>query len=185
MGASESPFKPLPFDDGPQDLQALISRPRSGASLPLLTGMAPTTARLYGFDLQDAPVLSGFVRCPGELVTARTTVALRQAMIGSTVLVLHEDGDWRRPIVVGVLQDAASDLAAAPETATATATPTALQVRADDERLTLTAEREIVLRCGDASITLTRAGKVIIKGNYVLSRSTGYNKIKGAAIDIN
>ncbi|CAN5718122.1 DUF6484 domain-containing protein [soil metagenome] len=181
MGASESPFKPLPFGDGPQDLQALISRPRSAVSLPVPTGAAPTTARLYGFDLQDAPVLSGFAQWPGELVTARTTVALRQAMIGSRVLVLHEDGDWRRPIVVGVLQDAGSDLVVAP----GTVTPTAVQVRSDDERLTLTAEREIVLRCGDASITLTRAGKVIIKGNYVLSRSTGYNKIKGAAIDIN
>jgi hypothetical protein len=49
----------------------------------------------------------------------------------------------------------------------------------------LTAEREMVLRCGEASITLTRAGKVIIKGAYIVSRSTGYNKIKGAAVDIN
>ena len=42
-----------------------------------------------------------------------------------------------------------------------------------------------MLRCGDASITLTRAGKVLIKENYVLSRSRGCNKIKGAAVDIN
>ena len=47
------------------------------------------------------------------------------------------------------------------------------------------AEREIVLRCGDSSITLTRAGKVIIKGKYILNRSSGYNKIKGAAVEIN
>jgi len=60
-----------------------------------------------------------------------------------------------------------------------------INVQVDDERYVIQAEREIVLRCGDASITLTRAGKVIIKGNYILSRSTGYNKIKGAAIDIN
>jgi hypothetical protein len=58
-------------------------------------------------------------------------------------------------------------------------------VQADGDRYEISAEREIVLRCGDSSITLTRAGKVIIKGNYILSRSTGYNKIKGAAIDIN
>ena len=45
--------------------------------------------------------------------------------------------------------------------------------------------RQDAARCGDASITLTRAGKVIIKGNYILSRSSGYNKIKGAAVDIN
>jgi uncharacterized protein (DUF2345 family) len=60
-----------------------------------------------------------------------------------------------------------------------------VSIRADDERFVVSAEREIVLQCGDASITLTRAGKVLIKGTYVLSRSSGYNKIKGAAVDIN
>ena len=55
----------------------------------------------------------------------------------------------------------------------------------DGDRHVIEADREVVLRCGDASITLTRAGKVIIKGSYILSRSTGYHKIKGAAIDLN
>jgi hypothetical protein len=55
----------------------------------------------------------------------------------------------------------------------------------DGERRVIEAEREIVLRCGDASITLTRAGKVIIRGTYILSRSSGYNRMKGAAIDLN
>jgi hypothetical protein len=53
------------------------------------------------------------------------------------------------------------------------------------ERLELTAEREIVLRVGDASITLTRAGKIILRGTYVLSRSSGVNKIKGGSVQIN
>ena len=49
----------------------------------------------------------------------------------------------------------------------------------------LTAGREIVLRCGEASITLTRAGKVLIRGTYILTRSSGANRIKGAAVEIN
>jgi uncharacterized protein (DUF2345 family) len=64
-------------------------------------------------------------------------------------------------------------------------TSRAVSVQADDDRVVLSAEREIVMRCGDASITLTRAGKVLIKGAYILSRSSGYNKIKGAVVDIN
>lgn len=179
MGASESPFKPFPVEDASGDLQALMARPRAGTPLPPTHGAAVSTARFHGFDLQDAPVLSGLARFPGELVTAQTTVPLRRAMIGAKVLVLHEDGDWTRPIVVGVLQEGvgAYEPLASPASA--------VDVRVDDERLTLTAEREIVLRCGDASITLTRAGKVMIEGNYILSRSRGYNKLKGAAIDIN
>jgi hypothetical protein len=132
---------------------------------------------LHGFDLKDAPVLGGFARSPGELIVARSAVPLRHDQVGATVLVLHEEGDWARPIVVGVLQGDAQD--ALPVMAAR------FDVLADGERLTLSAEREIVLRCGEASITLTRGGKVVIKGSYVLSRSTGYNKIKGAAVDIN
>ncbi|MGV8750478.1 DUF6484 domain-containing protein, partial [Pseudomonas aeruginosa] len=57
--------------------------------------------------------------------------------------------------------------------------------RLDGERLEFSAEREIVLRCGKASITLTRAGKVIIHGAYLSSRSTGVNRIKGGSVQIN
>ncbi|MEW5071937.1 hypothetical protein AB1P14_09365, partial [Pseudomonas aeruginosa] len=38
---------------------------------------------------------------------------------------------------------------------------------------------------GKASITLTRAGKVIIRGAYLSSRSTGVNRIKGGSVQIN
>lgn len=177
MGVSESPFRSLPQAEAPSELQALMARPRAAQPLPGVRGDAATMARLHGFGLDGAPVLADLARFPGELVSARTIVALRREMAGATVLVLHEDGDWTRPIIVGVVQDQGMDAAPAPA-------PT-LDVQVDNERLTLSAEREIVLRCGDASITLTRAGKVLIRGNYILSRSSGYNKIKGAAIDIN
>jgi len=99
-------------------------------------------------------------------------------MIGRSVVVLFDSGALQAPIIMGVIEPhALADLQPTPESG--------VVVHADGERHLITAEREIVLRCGEASITLTRAGKVIIKGNYILSRSTGYNKIKGAAIDIN
>ena len=178
MGASESPFKPLRALNAREDLSSLIAATRSAPVLPRPSPGAPVTARLHGFDLQDAPLLAGLPHFPGELVAARSTVALRRAMAGRTVLVLHECDDWTRPIIVGVLQDAL-----VPEPAPRAAL--LFEVQADEERLSIQAEREIVLRCGDASITLTRAGKIIIKGNYILSRSAGYNRIKGAAVDIN
>ncbi len=60
-----------------------------------------------------------------------------------------------------------------------------VETTADGERVTVTAEREIEFRCGKASITLTRAGKVIIRGAYLLSRSSGVNRIKGGSVQIN
>jgi hypothetical protein len=145
----------------------------------MLTGGVASLARLLGFDLLDQPLVGGLPQCPGEVLVARSTVALRRAMIGAEIVVLFDGGEVRRPIVIGVLQQRpvadSRPLAAEP----------GVVVESDGERHIVNAEREIVLRCGDASITLTRAGKVIIQGSYILSRSTGYNKIKGAAIDIN
>jgi hypothetical protein len=136
-------------------------------------------ARLYSFDHDDTPLVIGVPSLPGEIVRARTITALRRSDAGSEVMVLFERGEARRPIVVGVVRDSSLAVDSVKQS------EHHVDVDADNERVIIEAEREIVLRCGGASITLTRAGKVIIKGSYVVSRSTGYNKIKGAAVDIN
>lgn len=55
----------------------------------------------------------------------------------------------------------------------------------DGKSLTFNADEQIVLRCGKASITLTKAGKIIIRGAYLLNRSSGVNRIKGGSVQIN
>jgi hypothetical protein len=140
-------------------------------------------AHLHGFASDDRPLLTDVPGLSGEVVVARHTVPLLQEQIGSAVVVLFDQGDVHRPIVVGVLEERRGVRSCAVQDASNS--PLQVSVHADDQRLTLSAEREIVLQCGHASITLTRAGKVIIKGSYVVSQSTGYNRIKGAAVDIN
>lgn len=182
MLAFEDPFSALdapgPAEQatpGDSDFARLAGRPFT-AKPPATPGTAAVVARLQGFDLLEQPLLNDLPASPGLVLPARSTVALHSAMVGSQVLVLFENADLSQPIVIGVLQ--------APESRAAACTP-GFSVQADDTRHVITAEREIVLRCGDASITLTRAGKVIIQGRYVLSRSSGCNKIKGASIDLN
>jgi hypothetical protein len=63
--------------------------------------------------------------------------------------------------------------------------PGTVDVDVDGERLVVTAKEQLVLRCGRASITLTRAGKVLIQGAYISSRSTGANRIKGGSVQLN
>jgi len=179
MGAfKDDPFEVLVVEAEADELSSLVDRPVSHVD-PSGVGSGAATARFHSFDLDDQPLLAGVAGLPGELVPARTTVALQRAQIGSTVVVVFEQGNLRRPIVLGVIRERFAAVDMAP------AAPTTVSVNLDNDRLVLTAEREVVLRCGDASITLTRAGKVLIKGTYVLSRSSGYNKIKGAAVDIN
>ena len=59
------------------------------------------------------------------------------------------------------------------------------EITVDGKRVIFTAEEEIVLKCGKSSIQLTRAGKVIIRGAYLLNRSSGVNRIKGGSVQIN
>jgi hypothetical protein len=63
--------------------------------------------------------------------------------------------------------------------------PGQVEVDADGERMIVSAKEQLVLRCGKASITLTKAGKVLIKGSYLLSRSSGVNRIKGGSVQLN
>lgn len=121
------------------------------------------------------------VRFPGQAVggavRARSSVDLHAPHIGSQVILMFEQGDPERPIVIGVLRGRAGwplrDQ------------PSQVEVDADGHRLIVNAHEQLVLRCGKASITLTKAGKVLIEGAYVLSRSTGVNRIKGGSVQLN
>ena len=60
-----------------------------------------------------------------------------------------------------------------------------LEALVDGRRVVVEAEDEIVLRCGEASITLRRNGRVVVRGTYVETRSKGVNRIKGGSVQIN
>lgn len=117
-------------------------------------------------------------------LTARSTIALSANDSGREIVLMFEEGDFHKPIIIGMLQP--------PEVTKENGKTNGrlreekpLDVKVDDERLTFTAQKEIVLRCGQASITLTRAGKILLRGTYVLSRSSGANRIKGCSVQIN
>lgn len=104
---------------------------------------------------------------------ARTVVDLHGGHVGRRVVLVFEGGDAAQPIVMGVLRPSGAEL------------PGPVTVESDGERMVMSARHQLVLRCGNASITLTRAGKVLIQGEYVLSRSNGVNRIKGGSIQLN
>lgn len=130
---------------------------------------------LLGFHENGAPLVA-FPGNPEETaLEARATTGLQDPDVGREVALLFEGGDPRLPLVIGVVQH--------PERRTDTPTP--LTADLDGERVVLSARKEIVLKCGKASITLTRAGKVLIRGAYLLSRSSGVNRVKGGSVQFN
>ena len=60
-----------------------------------------------------------------------------------------------------------------------------IEADVDGKRIRVTAQDEIVLQCGSASVTLRRNGRVVIRGTYVETRSEGTNRIKGGQVQIN
>lgn len=106
-----------------------------------------------------------------------------QALLGAPVLLAFENGELGRPVIVGLVRDALRPDAVRPEVSLDLAKNRDVVV--DGQRLVFDAKREVLLRCGKSSILLRRDGKVVIRGAYLVSRSSGPNKIKGASIELN
>jgi hypothetical protein len=121
----------------------------------------------------------------GRASLARTTMPIRPEQLGREIVIAFESGDITRPIVLGVLIRPGDPEPADLRVATPTVRRPIVQATMDGEQLVLTAQNELVLRCGQASLTLTRAGKILIRGTYLLSRSSGVNRIKGGSVQIN
>lgn len=51
--------------------------------------------------------------------------------------------------------------------------------------IVIEAGEELTLKCGEASIRITRDGKVVIRGEHILSRAKGTQRIKGGSVAIN
>nr|WP_246312158.1 hypothetical protein [Aquabacterium terrae] len=47
------------------------------------------------------------------------------------------------------------------------------------------ARNSLTLRCGKSSITLHPNGKIVLRGEYILSDAEGINRIAGGQIELN
>jgi hypothetical protein len=157
---------------GGRDVMETLASATAGA--PPMCGV--TVGELVALAAEDGVPMVRHAMASRAL-SSRTVVDLHGAHIGRQVVLMFENGDPTRPIVIGVLRGSAGwPLKEQPAEA---------ERSVDEERLVIDAQSQLVLRCGKASITLTRAGKVLIEGAYVLSRSTGVNRIKGGSVQLN
>lgn len=127
--------------------------------------------KLVGFGDAGKPLVDLHTKSNNHPLPARSTVHLDKENIGREIALMFDEGDPHRPIIMGIIYHHEEGQP--------------MPVDIDGESKIITAKKEIVLRCGKASITLTRAGKVIIRGTYLLNRSSGVNKIKGGSVQIN
>jgi hypothetical protein len=152
----------------------------------------PRSAFVVGMEAGEA--LVDYPGNPHGALRARTTLGLDVGRLHELaanrreVLLVFESERSDRPIIVGLLDaqpeetpDPTAESPLPPEGDTARSREALI----DGRRVVLEARDEIELRCGEASITLRRNGRVVIRGVYVETRSRGVNRIKGGSVQIN
>ncbi|MBY4611246.1 phage baseplate assembly protein V [Rhizobium sp. 9T] len=126
---------------------------------------------LLGFDAGVPLVV--YPGNPEEIaVRARSLAELTSAMVGAEVALLFEGGDASRPLIVGRIIDPARR----------SSTPTVVR---DGERVQITAEERIELRCGKATIIMEKDGHITIRGTYVTSHASAANRVRGGSVNLN
>jgi uncharacterized protein DUF6484 len=157
-------------------LRAPSSRARAAGAVAVLGRIADVdTAGVVSVEI---PGTTGAL--PARLATplSRDELLAARETGGSAVLVF-ENGDPALPIVVGLVQTTLRARAPIADV------PQVIAADVDGKRVHITAQDEIVLECGSASITLRRNGRVVVRGTYVESYSDGTNRIKGGQVRIN
>lgn len=184
LHAGDAPVQELSVTElkfAPKGRSSRRVRSQRRSTKDVLADGAIVIGRLAGLDPAGAPLVDHPLNASGSPLPSRTTVFLGPDRVGHDLALGFEGGDPAKPIVLGVIYRPDASAGERPDRRT----DKAAEVKVDGERVLLSAEKEIVLRCGDASLTLTRAGKVLIRGEYILTRSSGVNRIKGGSVQIN
>jgi hypothetical protein len=141
-----------------------------------------------GMDAQRG-LLVDFPGNSAGAAAARTVLSLDAATIEAAVkdrrgaVLQFEDGDPRRPVLMGLLQPTV----ATPLLDALLASPAKerLTARVEGRRVVLEGQDEIVFRCGESTIILRRNGAVLVRGKEIDARSTGRHVIRGRKVAMN
>jgi Domain of unknown function (DUF6484) len=108
---------------------------------------------------------------------ARSVVELQDVHVGRQVLLAFLQGDPSSPVVVGVLTGQpvvpSGDLAGA------------VALEADGQRVVVSAQHELVLRCGKSRLVLRSDGRIELRGETVTTHATRANRIRGGSVELN
>ncbi len=154
------------------------------------TTVATTVAEPARESAAAGGVVIGFIAdldhdgCPRVVVPGGDDLPLRARSLclvqagerGRQCALMYENGDPRRPLILGLLQHPVLSVHAPAGEVT-------LARRGDE--VVLQADAAIELRCGDASLRLSADGRIEVRGTTLVSHATGLNRIRGASIKLN
>ncbi len=153
-----------------------------------------------GVDTNGSPLVKYDESSSSDAVVAITTLPIDPINVGRQVALMFVNGEADQPIIIGYIRSQLIDMLDAMEVAPVTsmddfkrkdkdmenaALAGAEHAVIDGKKVVINGDEEIILKCGDSSITLTKAGKIVIRGKYILNRSSGVNRILGGSVEVN
>jgi hypothetical protein len=151
----------------------------AGARVGCLLGIDEHGSPLVDFDGNPFGLIGARLAVPG--VDNLTELAAQQA----SIVLVFENADASRPIIVGVLQSNCSVRSETSTNRTTVLERGSYDVTADSHQLRIEAREELTLRCGKGSLSIRKDGKILLRGTNITSRAAQVNKIKGGAVRIN
>lgn len=151
---------------------------------------------LISVDQENRPLVDFAENPISAPLVALTTVEVHKKHIGRQVALLFANGDPKSPVIMGlihspldvILENHNHNETTSKETVAEIAlaeTENMEELKIDGKRIVIEGKEEIELKCGESSIVLTKTGKILIRGKYLLSRSSGVNRIMGGSVQVN
>lgn len=147
-----------------------------GVVIGKLVGLTDQLEPLVAFDLESTQ----------SPLVALSVVPINEENIGVEVVLSFAGNRDGSPVLMGVVQSRldVQDIPVEKEDASATEMLNP-ELLINGEKINISAAKEITLQCGKSSITLNKSGKILIKGEHILSRASGANRVRGGSIQLN
>lgn len=151
---------------------------------------------LISIDQDNKPLVDFAENNSSTPLVALTTVEIHKKHIGRQVALLFANGNPESPVIMGLIhspldiilenhQQNESSQDGKDTEITSSALPNKNEFKIDGKKVVIEAMDEIEFKCGESSIVLTKEGKILIRGKYLLSRSSGVNRILGGSVQVN
>jgi hypothetical protein len=165
MGALEA----AAADSPPVTLEEVLQGQPSN-SRAVVTEDRGETGKIYGVVIGSVVSLEAngtamvdFPGNPGEAPLAATALlGTSKARRGANVAIMFQRGDVMKPLIMGPIEDLSDE--SHPDLDLSSPEGGLIEVEMPEDELVITADKQITFSCGKSSITLTRSGKILIRG---------------------
>ena len=178
-------------------IDSRLENPVPGTNTELAPGEV-VIGLLHGFSSAGEPLVDFQQNISDQPIPAMSTLAVNPEHCGRQVALLFTQGNLNNPLIIGFLYSPLLEMIEGfdtsafedeedeqPNPETEGDKDRVTDAIVDGKRVVLEGRDEVVLKCGEASITLTKAGKILIRGKYILNRSVGVNRILGGSVQVN